>query len=328
MYCCVLLQYDNAMGDFESQIRNPKIHVFPEGSVQSIDLKPYGWEHYPVVVFAPGWLGTFLKYESALKEIFQTNRRVVSVEYERVGGQAPRLNEYFQVEVQKAGMLFGVLKEMQLKKVHLIAHSEGAINSLIGVRKNPEIVEKIVLLNPAGLIKRDNIFFFLFRFLMPEKRRQIAAQKKIVFQEHRKNAETVEKRSMRQKMERITKQLIGNIFKNPIRFLHEARAISNSSIYENLAFVSGAGIHVGIIIGDNDKVFPEKRIRFDLENEEKKNGGKIVDFLVTLEGEHSDLASDETALSDIDKDTKIEFESAEYISSAISILEKLPGRSV
>jgi len=312
---------------FDTQVKNTQTHIFTEGSVQSLDLKPEGWEEYPIIVFAPGWLGTFLKYESALRELFRTHRRVITVEYSRTGGKVPRSSKYFEIEVQKARMLFGVLREKGLKNVDVIAHSEGAINSLIGVRENIEFVERIILLNPAGLIKHDNIFYFLFRFLMPEKRRQISAQKRIVYQKYYTPIESNEKQSIKDKMKRVSKQLKNNIFKNPIRFFQEAYAISNSSIYENLAYVAKAGIPVGIIIGDNDKVFPEKKIREDLEGEEKKNGEKIVDVLVTLEGEHSDLASDETATTDIDKDTQIEFESAEYISSAISMLEQLPTKS-
>lgn len=314
------------MDHFEDQIRRVKHHTFPEGLVSSIDLKPDGWEHYPIIVFAPGWLGTFLKYESALKELFKSNRRVISVEYVRSRVKVPRPGKYFEIEFQKASMLFGVIREKEISGIHLIAHSEGAINSLKGVENNPHLINKIILLNPAGLIKRDNIFFFLIRFLLPEKRKQIFSQKQIIFNLNKLNSH--QDLSMREKAKKIYNQLIGNILKNPFRVLQEAHAISKSSIYDSLCRIRTYGIHTAIIISDNDKVFPEKRIRQDLEEEEIKRGIKIADFLVTLEGEHSDLASDELASSDIDKDAKREFESAEYISSALSILEKLPPRGL
>lgn len=316
---------------YSDQIKKIEEYDFPEGKVRVIDIKPAGYEKNDPILFVPGWLGTFLKYESTVREIFEDGRRVISVEYPRYGGDAPDSNEYFEIQLQKAGMLRGTITTKNLKKLDIIAHSEGAINSMIAVRKMPDVFEKIVLINPAGLIRKDNIFYLLFRLLRPEKRRELKAQRELQCTSNPFANYSMQKpklsESYREKMSKITKELISNILINPFRLINEAYAISRSSIYKDLLYAKKIGKHVAIILSDNDKVVPEGRIRKDIYHEEKKAGQPIVDMLIVLKGEHSDLASDSKAEDDIDRDGKIEAEADEYVDQMIKILDELGGKT-
>ncbi len=80
------------------------------------------------------------------------------------------VQKYPKEEVRKALNILGVLEEKDVEKTDVIAHSEGAVNTLIAASLYPEKFRNIVLFGPAGLIGEDTFTRLFQGFLGQNKR--------------------------------------------------------------------------------------------------------------------------------------------------------------
>lgn len=120
---------------FEQQFACVESFEFGEEKLPSIDVYPEIATGKPVL-FVPGWNTKLSDYKNAFKSLVDAGRRVVSLE--TIG-----------TEEEKASEIIQLLDSKNLKEVDIIAHSIGAMSSvLVGLRDNR--IKHLVLLNPPG----------------------------------------------------------------------------------------------------------------------------------------------------------------------------------
>ncbi|MFA6897987.1 MAG: alpha/beta hydrolase, partial [Candidatus Paceibacterota bacterium] len=210
----------------------------------------------------------------ALKEIFDNDRRTITVNHPRVGGQAPmdfrhaRLSPDFpKNEVRKALTILDVLKAEGVEKTDMIMHSESAINGIIAATLEPERFRNLVLFAPSGLIGKDTFPRLLQGFFEQGKGRAESMKEFPVTEKEKWAAETALRESVKYAL------------KNPLRATMEAMDISETQIDEMLQALREQGIGIVVMATVDDPVFPMELVQ-------KAVDTKKVDGFISLKGGH------------------------------------------
>ncbi|MFA6428828.1 MAG: alpha/beta hydrolase [Candidatus Buchananbacteria bacterium] len=206
------------------------------------------------IVIVPGWAGTAKNYQTLISSLQkQTNQKIYFV-------------DYHQADLINIDILYDFLIKHQLAKVNLIAHSAGAINALTLARYEPQLFNKIVLVDPAGLIKDNNFSHLIGHGLMY----LLNSSKDILAGRNRIAGLTV------------IRDLIQYTFDNPIKSLAETKNISDHQISGFIQPLLQAGIKLYLIHGERDSLFPVTEITAIA----KRN--HLTNFY-TVPAEHNDI---------------------------------------
>jgi pimeloyl-ACP methyl ester carboxylesterase len=118
----------------------------------------------PVVV-APGWGETPRVFAKAIAILAASGRRTICVKHPRWGGGYERWAGAQPAEVRKAKNILATMDACGVQKADAIAHSEGAINILLAAHEAPDRFRTIILVGPAGLLKKDRLLPLMLRLL-------------------------------------------------------------------------------------------------------------------------------------------------------------------
>ncbi|MBA3733289.1 hypothetical protein H0W91_02840 [Patescibacteria group bacterium] len=148
-----------------------------------------------------------------------------------------------------------------------VGHSEGCINLLLAVEKNPEIFSNIILVAPAGLTGPDGFFYIIGRFLKSIKE---SDEKNLYYNEKSQRVITTIKET--------SKYLV----KNPTKSFGEVYEISQSDTVELLKKIHDMGVGISIIHGTEDGVF-------SMEKMQNIVSAGIVDGFYSVSGDHNEI---------------------------------------
>jgi len=194
-----------------------------------------------------------------------------------------------EIELRKTAAVQELVKHEEIKRIDIVAHSEGAIYAIIYALMNPGKVRNIILIDPAGMVGEDNRYELIKRatkdtLLQTEKIRQ-----KLLGIDPRvgKNADNpkkpislrIEGHQENALAKSQAKEFIGALADNPKRWTEAIGAIANADIVEALQYLRhDCGIKVGIIHAVDDQTFPIDRIR--------KNSKDAMDGSFSTVGTH------------------------------------------
>jgi pimeloyl-ACP methyl ester carboxylesterase len=162
------------------------------GTAEVVDVRPENPKTEIPVFFAPAWGCSTEVYKPALEELSKTHRRVVSSNHPRIGGSLENLvpdeiiNQYPTETLRKSLNILGVLEQKGVGKTDIIAHSEGAINTVIAATLHPEKFRNIVLFAPAGLIGKDKFTRLLQGFARQSKRAETLSERLLTEEDKQK----------------------------------------------------------------------------------------------------------------------------------------------
>ena len=201
----------------------------------------------PVLV-ASGWSeGTQILRDTA-QEIFDDGREVVLIDHARRGGIKASETDFHREITHKATTLLNILDDAGLEKVDAIAHSEGALNTVLAASWQPERFRNIVLVAPAGMIGEDSVPRLLGRFTS-----------KLKYDLENGIPELKARDPERAKQYKVNP--LKYIIANPAKALREVGAIAQTQIDKQLPNLRNAGIRVGVLQSHSDKGFPDGRIQ-------------------------------------------------------------------
>lgn len=200
----------------------------------------------PVLV-AGGWSEGTQSLRDTAQAIYEDGREVILLDHARAGGPQADETDYHPETAHKAQTLLNILDQSGLEKVDVIAHSEGALNTVLAAMKQPDRFRNIILVAPAGMIGEDSIPRLLGRFTAKVMRGLTKDMREI-------------KQRDPESAKRYAKSGPRYIKSNPAKGLREVGAIAHSRIDQQLADLRDAGVQIGILQSHSDKGFPDKRI--------------------------------------------------------------------
>lgn len=232
------------------------------GNIEIVDIIPKKEKTATPVLLAPGWGTTPKTLEDVQLALAGNERRVISLSHPRLGGEARKKENYPPEELRKATSILNVIKEKGDNRFDIIGYSEGGINSILAAKMAPDKIRNIILLNPGGIVDKDNFLKLSARFLggvlnlIKEEMREGQKIKNTLFTESLKY-----------------------ITKNPARALKEVGEIAGTDIKDILRDLRKEGIGISIIHGVDDSVFSMDDFQRDLKKES-------VDGFYSVKGDH------------------------------------------
>ena len=277
-----------AQSSFEEQFSHKEKRMLPGRMADITDISP---DHPKdgAVLLAPGWSQTANVYKPAMEELVKRERRVVSLDHPRRGGDmsaAPQeaLEKYPTEEVRKAMNLLELLRQKDLKNMNVVAHSEGAINAALAAALDTESrIKNIVFYGPAGMIGEDTFTRLLKGFAGQMKR-----AKSLSAAEGRPEIPKTE--TEKQVAATAATECLKYLLKNPVRALKEGLAISDtrSQIHEMLRYLHEKGVGIVVMAAVDDPVFPMERMQ-EIANTDMLDGFVSVRGAHGAIGEHPEL---------------------------------------
>jgi pimeloyl-ACP methyl ester carboxylesterase len=237
------------------------------GEFLVIEVSPTRLKTNIPVVIAPGWSEPANIFEPSQSVIARKGRKSLCFDHPRLGGKVEPNSNYSTPELRKARALLDLIDNTGSDKVDIMAHSEGAVYTVIAASLEPEKFRNMVLIGPAGMIGQDTLTALLGRF-----------SKKIA----RNLAQAITDPKTTKKIALAHAGAAQYIAKNPLRALKEAVAISKSNIHEMLPKLRSQGIGIVIIHHTDDEAFPMHRIQQVAKTEQ-------VDGILAVTGLHDDL---------------------------------------
>mgnify|MGYP001616161816 CR=1 FL=1 len=257
---------------FKQQFARKEVIQTSAGPTKIVDIRPVFQKDTVPILFAPGWGGTPQAYKECLKIIHDGNRRVLSVSHPRRGKSVAEETDFPMAETRKVQSLISIIDQKNLGKVDVIAHSEGAIYTIIAAALYPEKFRNIVLVNPGGLIGQDKFDKLVGRMLVSAVHDITQAMK-----------------NSREKgpLTNAAKEIVKYFAKNPKRAIEELSAIAKSDILEMIKNLHDGGIGIAIVQGEDDPIFPISRI-----GEVLKDSKDSIDGFYPFKGGHNKIITD------------------------------------
>lgn len=264
------IELETERKSFEEQFADRQQIESFGGKVEVVDIMPEKQKTEVPVVFAPGWSETIETFKDSIKIMADLQHRVLSLEHARYGESIDireTEKKYPAEELRKAFALLDVLAEKNIGKIDVVAHSEGAINTVIAASFQPDKFRNIVLVGPGGLIGEDKFPRLASRFSINIIRGIIRS---------------IKEPGIRESVLRDNKERIKYILKNIPRALNEAVAISKSDIHEALRELHDIGIGTIVIHGVDDPVFPMDKVQEIVDADQ-------LDGFYSVKGDHNDI---------------------------------------
>ena len=267
-------------------------------SIDVVDVHPYHQKDDVPTLWAPAWACTLPVYKLAITELAKLGRRVISLDHPRFGGSfssAPSdesMKDYPQTQLRKALNILAVLEKKGIEKTDVIAHSEGAINTVIAAALQPEKFRNIVLYAPAGMTGDDTFMRLLKGFasqgqprptmnklnVSAEERaaaeregRTIAAYEELPISDEKETSDAANKAAPRY------------VLKNPLRALREGLDMSHFRIDELVRYLhQEKGVGFVIMSAVDDPVFKTETMQ-------KMVDARMLNGFVTVRGGHGDI---------------------------------------
>jgi pimeloyl-ACP methyl ester carboxylesterase len=278
---------------FAAQFANVEKHKVAGGTAEVVDIRPeYPKTEIPVV-FAPAWGCSTEVYKPALEALSTSQRRVISLDHPRIGGRSEEVvpdeiaDQYPTATLRKSLNILGILEKKGIEKTDVIAHSEGAINTVLAATLHPEKFRNIVLVAPAGLIGEDKFTRLLQGFAGQGKRAESLSEMPLTEEERQKGYSAPEipiSETEKHVTSIAATEALKYLLKNPVRGINEARGIATSQIHDMLRYLHERGIGIVVMSGVDDPVFPMERMQEIVKTD-------MLDGFVSLRGGHGEIGN-------------------------------------
>lgn len=261
---------------FEQQFGKKEVLNFTEGRATVADVSPAFLKDEIPIVISPGWSENPDTYTETSKIAFGEGRRVLSFGYSKWDAKVRKgeyqESEYPEAELKKAQLILDVLEKKGIGKVDVIAHSEGAMNTLVAAMLKPDQFRNIVLDKPAGLIGKDTGVAITGRFVKLMLQEAIARP----FLLSDPNSSMV-----------AAARVARYIAENPKRTLDEMDALTRFDITELMSKLKDHGIMFSVIAGVDDPLFPVKR---QISHLRASGGASALEGYYSVIGGHNELS--------------------------------------
>ena len=231
---------------FEDQFKTKKYIQFYGRSIRFTDVAPQVLKSDVPIFIAPGWGETSKTFKDLSKLLFDSGFRVISVNHPRQDLKLITKNNISRLELQKAEIILSVLELLNIKKINVVAHSEGAINTVIAAHMSPLLFRDILLIGPGGLVENEGFLELLSRFFG----NMIQGGGKFF-------TDSVARRYMFRSLSETFKYFL----MNPVMGLLEGSAISRTHLQDLLVDLHKDNITIAVIHGTEDLVFPLKKMK-------------------------------------------------------------------
>ena len=251
---------------FKTQFNTKKRVDFHGHKITFVDVIPTVLKSSVPIFIAPGWGETPKTFKDLARLLFDAGFRVISVTHPRQDLKLITKSNISRLEFQKAEIILAVFESLEVKKVNVIAHSEGAINAVIAAHVTPFLFNDILLVGPGGLVESEGFIELVSRFIgnMVQGGGRVFTDPVARMHLLRSGVETFKYFLM-----------------NPVMSLLEGSAISRTHLQSYLTELHENNISIGVIHGVDDVVFPLKKM---------KNLSDLgwIDFR-EVKGDHSDI---------------------------------------
>lgn len=229
----------------------------------------------PVLV-ASGWSEGTESLRDTAQEIFNDGREVIVMDHARRGGIKASDTDFHREITHKATTLLNILDDAALEKVDVIAHSEGALNTVLAASWQPERFRNIILVAPAGMIGGDTVPRLVGRF---------ASKLKYDLVKGIPELKARDPKSAKRYMANPPKYFISN----PAKALREVGAIAHTQIDRQLPDLRDAGIRIGVLQSHSDRGFPDGRIQEQVILDDKAGNMDAYASVAASDAGHDDI---------------------------------------
>ena len=265
---------------FDEQWEHPDKLVFTdresESEVGFYDIQPESLKTKIPTAMLGGWGGTAEMYRENMRSLVTAGRRAFSVtaphgiDYDKAEFSLEDVDNIPDAELRKIAALINSLEEKQIKKIDAIGHSEGCLDIILAATLYPERFRDIVLVNPAGMIGKDNPWRLATSFA-----REVV----------KGYVDEVRKNGLSEPMLRAIRETTTAVINDPVQSFREVLALSNAQIHELLIGLREKGIGISIVSAVDDGVFPDKRMQEIVTKD-------MVDGYFTVSGHHAQFQLD------------------------------------
>jgi pimeloyl-ACP methyl ester carboxylesterase len=265
--------------DFDAQFAKKHASEVYEKKFTFTDCIPEELKFETPLFVAPGWAETFETLREPIKVFFDGGRRVLSVDHARF---TPRISDendeaYMEPlseeekkilaeydledqgglpfpELIKARAILSVIESQDVDVTDVVAHSEGAINTMIAAALKPEKFRNIILVGAAGIANKgeDNAA------------KRVVGGVRTLGQDIHKS---ITHPKLREAIIRGNNESFKYIGSNPATALEEVGAIAGFNIEKMIEKLAEKGLKISIVHGTDDLMFPLDEMQKMIDNE-------------------------------------------------------------
>lgn len=238
-------KYAKERAHLEAQWAHRRILSFGRNRIEMFDISPRRRKSAVPIVLVSGWGSTASILKENVLALAMQGRRVLYVNAPH-GINASAKPGYPAAELRKVAALLLALDERRVRRVDVVAHSEGAIVAAIAAELAPARFRNLVLVNPAGLRAKTPVDKLAARFsadVLWGSLRRIVADPSVAGVVLKAWLETGKA-----------------VAADPFRSYEEAKAISSSDIAGLLSELRKREIGIAIIHAKGDRVFPYAQV--------------------------------------------------------------------
>lgn len=251
----------------EKELKGEKIRIEGE-DIEVFDVRPAKEKTDVPTVVLSGWITPPQTFDKNIQALAEAGRRVIAADAPHgVNVKEYRSRGVPEVEMRKVEALVKTLEAKNILKADLVGHSEGGLVAVLAASLYPDKFRNLVLVDPSGIIGKDNLAHLSVRFTKD-------------FLRQRKRIEKEEELAGAVKNLLRRSQL--PLLKSPRRALGEVTAISQADIRHLLENLKQKGIGISIIHAVDDQAFPMERVQ-------QMVNTKQVDGFYSVQGTHNEI---------------------------------------
>src|SRR3989344_4275303 len=279
---------------FEDQWAHPIPLHTREQVVNMYDIKPEAQKTEIPTLVVPGWLGTPQKFKENMRALVSAGRRSISIDAPHGIEHEIRVPEHMEhvadAELRRIAAFMTGLDAAGVEKTDALGHSEGGLDIMLAAAIYPDRFRNLVLIDPAGMIGKNNALFLAARFRWDKLKEFVQG----------KWGGTLDRRA-------VAVKTPGSSTFDVARAFGEVRSIAAADIVDLLTYVKSLGIGVLVITGAGDAAFPIKWMGMEIEDQiiaavgkrddvyvkDNERLGKItekvLDGFISVKGTHNDF---------------------------------------
>lgn len=198
------------------------------------------------ILYAPGLRQPVRKVNSFFTELAEYGVKVIAPEQKNVFSQKgldsdfrDRLEEWPYIQLAKANNLYRTISDSGVERVDVVGYCEGGVTGTILASVHPEVVEQLVLVNPAGMTKEHGPDRLTDRFKNKNRRYMKAIMDDII-------TGSVERSTYRMAWSNV----------NRILGMRALSSLSEVYMPDTLKSLADDGMKISIIHGYKDRLYP------------------------------------------------------------------------
>lgn len=259
--------------------------TLPDGNIERarvLDVQPSEELDIPTVM-SPGFAETSRTVHEFAAELSEAGKRnVLVLEHPRAAHELPNPEPgdwregYDAVHLERAQRLLDLAEASGSEQVDLVGHSEGCIDvvaaSLMSLENDEHAVRNIVLLNPGGIVSRedDGVAKLALRASLETLAMALEAVK------HPQKLGDAVRNSI---------EAVRYVAANPGLSLSEVKAIAATVTTGSLSVLKASGVGVVMAAGVDDHIFTMEKIQHAVK-------GDQVDGFLSMVGGHNAVSED------------------------------------